>query len=33
MCCGGSWLCPDDVIKGKRWSEITELAKKATAGS
>jgi len=32
MCCGGSWLCPDDVIKGKRWSEITELAKKATAG-
>ncbi|MBU2918577.1 bifunctional 4-hydroxy-2-oxoglutarate aldolase/2-dehydro-3-deoxy-phosphogluconate aldolase [Psychrosphaera sp. F3M07] len=32
MCCGGSWLCPDDIIKGKRWSEITELAKKATAG-
>ena len=32
LCCGGSWLCPDAVVKGKRWDEITELAKTAVAG-
>jgi 2-dehydro-3-deoxyphosphogluconate aldolase/(4S)-4-hydroxy-2-oxoglutarate aldolase len=30
MCCGGSWLCPDAVVKEKRWEEITRLAKAAT---
>lgn len=33
MCCGGSWLCPDDVVKEKRWEEITRLAKEAVANS
>lgn len=33
LCCGGSWLCPDDVVKEKRWHEITRLAKEAVAGS
>jgi len=32
LCCGGSWLCPDNVVKEKRWSDITELAKTAVAG-
>ena len=31
-CCGGSWLCPDSVVKAKRWDEITRLAKEAVAG-
>lgn len=31
MCCGGSWLCPDAVVKEKRWDEITRLAKEAVA--
>lgn len=29
MCCGGSWLCPDDLVKKQAWAEITELAKAA----
>lgn len=33
LCCGGSWLCPDDVVKEKRWEEITRLAKEAVANS
>lgn len=33
MCCGGSWLCPDNVVKEKRWDEITELAKEAVSNS
>ena len=32
LCCGGSWLCPDSVVKEKRWDEITRLAKEAVAG-
>jgi len=32
MCCGGSWLCPDSIVKEQRWSEISELAKTAVAG-
>ena len=32
LCCGGSWLCPDAIVKEKRWSAITELAKAAVAG-
>lgn len=32
MCCGGSWLCPDAVVKDKRWDEITRLAQTATEG-
>lgn len=31
MCCGGSWLCPDAVVKEKRWQEITRLAAEAVA--
>lgn len=31
MCCGGSWLCPDVVVKEKRWQEITRLAAEAVA--
>lgn len=33
LCCGGSWLCPDAVVKEKRWEEITRLAKEAVANS
>lgn len=29
MCCGGSWLCPDALVKDKKWDEITKLAKAA----
>ena len=29
MCCGGSWLCPDALVKEKKWEEITKLAKAA----
>jgi 2-dehydro-3-deoxyphosphogluconate aldolase / (4S)-4-hydroxy-2-oxoglutarate aldolase len=32
LCCGGSWLCPDSVVKEKRWGEITKLAAAAVAG-
>ena len=32
LCCGGSWLCPDNIVKEKRWAEITELAKTAVVG-
>lgn len=32
LCCGGSWLCPDSVVKEKRWEEITKLAAAAVAG-
>lgn len=32
LCCGGSWLCPDAVVKEKRWDEITRLAAAAVAG-
>jgi len=31
VCCGGSWLVSDDIIKNKEWSKITELAKEALA--
>lgn len=33
MCCGGSWLCPDAIVKEKRWEEITRLASEAVANS
>ncbi|WP_448568811.1 bifunctional 4-hydroxy-2-oxoglutarate aldolase/2-dehydro-3-deoxy-phosphogluconate aldolase [Thalassotalea ganghwensis] len=31
MCCGGSWLVPDDVVANKSWYKITELAQQALA--
>ncbi|MDO6426874.1 bifunctional 4-hydroxy-2-oxoglutarate aldolase/2-dehydro-3-deoxy-phosphogluconate aldolase [Thalassotalea sp. 1_MG-2023] len=31
MCCGGSWLVSDEIIAGKDWGKITELAKQALA--
>lgn len=31
MCCGGSWLVSDDIVRNKNWSEITNLAKQALA--
>lgn len=30
-CVGGSWLVPNDLVVGERWSEITALAKQASA--
>lgn len=32
LCCGGSWLCPDSVVKEQQWDEITRLAKAAVLG-
>lgn len=32
MCCGGSWLCPDALVKEKKWDEITKLAQAAVQG-
>jgi len=32
LCCGGSWLCPDSVVKEQNWDEITRLAKTAVLG-
>ena len=32
MCCGGSWLCPDTLVKEKKWDQITELAAAAVTG-
>lgn len=29
VCCGGSWIVSDKLVKEQRWSEITELCKKA----
>lgn len=31
MCCGGSWLVSNEIVKGKNWQEITKLAKQALA--
>ena len=31
VCCGGSWLVPNEVVESKDWSEITKLAKEALA--
>jgi len=31
VCCGGSWLVSDEIIKNKDWGKITELAKEAIA--
>ncbi|WP_068546393.1 bifunctional 4-hydroxy-2-oxoglutarate aldolase/2-dehydro-3-deoxy-phosphogluconate aldolase [Thalassotalea crassostreae] len=31
VCIGGSWIVPDDAIKSKDWSRITELTKEAVA--
>lgn len=28
-CVGGSWLAPQDVVKSKNWSKVTDLAKQA----
>lgn len=33
LCCGGSWLCPDAVVKEQRWDEITRLARQAVSDS
>jgi 2-dehydro-3-deoxyphosphogluconate aldolase/(4S)-4-hydroxy-2-oxoglutarate aldolase len=30
-CVGGSWLVPEDAVKEKNWSKVTELAKLAIA--
>ena len=30
-CVGGSWIVPNDLVSGERWSEITTLAKQASA--
>ena len=31
VCCGGSWLVPNNVVESKNWSAITKLAKEAQA--
>ena len=30
-CCGGSWLCPESVVKAKDWQKITDLALATTS--
>ncbi|MGN0678192.1 MAG: bifunctional 4-hydroxy-2-oxoglutarate aldolase/2-dehydro-3-deoxy-phosphogluconate aldolase [Oscillospiraceae bacterium] len=29
VCCGGSWIVPDALVKGQKWAEITALCKEA----
>ena len=29
VCCGGSWLVSDEIVKQGNWQEITRLAKQA----
>ena len=29
VCCGGSWIVPDKLVKEQKWSEITALCEKA----
>ena len=29
VCCGGSWIVPDKLVKAQKWAEITELCKSA----
>ena len=29
VCCGGSWIVPDNLVKGQKWAEITALCKEA----
>ena len=29
VCCGGSWIVPDKLVKAGRWEEITELCRSA----
>lgn len=29
VCCGGSWIVPDNLVKGQKWAEITALCKTA----
>lgn len=29
VCCGGSWIVPDKLVKGQKWDEITALCKAA----
>ncbi|MFT5636648.1 MAG: 2-dehydro-3-deoxyphosphogluconate aldolase/(4S)-4-hydroxy-2-oxoglutarate aldolase [Cognaticolwellia sp.] len=31
LCCGGSWLVSDEIIKQRNWQEITRLAKQVLA--
>jgi 2-dehydro-3-deoxyphosphogluconate aldolase / (4S)-4-hydroxy-2-oxoglutarate aldolase len=31
LCCGGSWLCPDEMIKSGNWAGITALAAAVTS--
>ncbi|MYH58614.1 MAG: bifunctional 4-hydroxy-2-oxoglutarate aldolase/2-dehydro-3-deoxy-phosphogluconate aldolase [Boseongicola sp. SB0675_bin_26] len=31
MCVGGSWVAPDDLVSGGRWTEIEALAQKAAS--
>jgi 2-dehydro-3-deoxyphosphogluconate aldolase/(4S)-4-hydroxy-2-oxoglutarate aldolase len=30
LCCGGSWVAPNDLIQAEKWDEITALAKAAS---
>lgn len=31
VCCGGSWICPDKLVKAGDWKGITELCKSAVS--
>lgn len=31
LCVGGSWICPPQLVAQKRWSEIEQLAREASA--
>ena len=31
LCVGGSWICPPQLVEQKRWSEIEQLAREASA--
>lgn len=31
VCCGGSWICPDKLVKAGDWQGITELCKSAVS--
>jgi 2-dehydro-3-deoxyphosphogluconate aldolase/(4S)-4-hydroxy-2-oxoglutarate aldolase len=30
-CVGGSWICPEDLLRARNWPGITELAREATS--
>lgn len=33
LCCGGSWMVADDLVRAGRWDDIERLARAAMAGS